>query len=258
MTLPQFLGGLLLIGVRLSGLFVFAPFFSSAAIPVRVKAVLALTFTLAAGPMLLAASRVHAQLGMMSVLGECSVSLIFGLTVSFLMELANLTGQLVGLQTSFTLVNLIDPNSQVEITLFSQMFQLLVVTLLITAGLDRILLLGLLRTFQIVPPGALLTSSEGVRDILPIAGGIFLAALQLVAPLLAATTLVEVSIALMSKMSPQLPVLALTIPAKTILSLLILIASLSFWTKFIENRFVHLLDAAQFAVAHCYTPGTTP
>ena len=255
MTLPQLLSGLVLVGIRIAGLFVFMPFFSSASIPVRIKTAMAVSFTLAAGPMLLSLPGAHVELGVASVLGECAVSLVFGLTVSLLMELANMTGQLVGLQTSFTLVNLIDPNSQVEITLFSQMFQLLVVTLMVTAGLDRILLLGLLRTFVVLPPGAALTQAGGLRDILPLVSGVFLAAFQLAAPLLAATTLIEVAIALMSKLSPQLPVMALTIPAKTMISLLVLISSLSFWNSFLEHRFAQLLDAAQSAVVHSFRPG---
>jgi flagellar biosynthetic protein FliR len=255
-NLPQVLAGLVLVGVRISGLFVFAPLFSSAAIPPMVKAVLTLAFTLCVGPSLVVASGVHAELGIGSVLAECAVALVFGLTVSFLMELANSAGQLVGMQTSFTLVNLIDPNTRVETTLFSQMFQLLVVTLMVTAGLDRVLLLGLLRTFQTLPPGGFSVRPDGLQEVLPIAGGIFLAAFQLVTPLLAATLVVEIAIALMAKLSPQLPVMALTIPAKTLVSFLVLISCLAFWTRFFESWFARLLDSAQLAVTHCFSGGT--
>jgi len=41
--------------------------------------------------------------------------------------------------------------------------------------------------------------------------GIFLAAVELAAPVLAATMLVELSVALLGKLSPQLPVMSLTV-----------------------------------------------
>ncbi len=76
-------------------------------------------------------------------------------------------------------------------------------------------------------------------------GGVFLAALQLAAPVMAATLLVEVGIALMSRVSPQLPVLALTIPAKTVLGYVVLVGSLALWPAFFEARFDGLLDGVQ-------------
>jgi flagellar biosynthesis protein FlhA len=58
------------------------------------------------------------------------------------------------------------------------------------------------------------------------AGGIFLAALELAAPVLAATLLVEIAAALLGKLSPQLPVMALTVPLKTLTGFVILTAAL--------------------------------
>ena len=84
------------------------------------------------------------------------------------------------------------------------------------------------------------------------AGGIFLAALELIAPVLAATMLVEVSVALMGKLSPQLPVMNLTVPLKTLTGFVILMGSLAVWPRFIEARFSGLLDMAERLIA---TPG---
>ncbi|MGA2569629.1 MAG: flagellar biosynthetic protein FliR [Terracidiphilus sp.] len=57
-------------------------------------------------------------------------------------------------------------------------------------------------------------------------GGIFLAALDLAAPVLAATLLVEIAVALLGKLNPQLPVMALTVPLKTLTGFVILVAAL--------------------------------
>jgi flagellar biosynthesis protein FliR len=75
--------------------------------------------------------------------------------------------------------------------------------------------------------------------------GVFFAALQLAAPVMSATLLVEIGIALMSRVSPQLPVLALTVPAKTVLGYVVLIGSLALWPAFLEARFDGLLNSAQ-------------
>ncbi|MGB0072504.1 MAG: flagellar biosynthetic protein FliR, partial [Terracidiphilus sp.] len=77
----------------------------------------------------------------------------------------------------------------------------------------------------------------------------FLAALELAAPLLAATLLVEIAIALLGKLSPQLPVMSLTVPIKTLSGFAILGGSLALWPRFVEARFAGLLDMAERLIA---------
>ena len=56
-SLIQILGAVLTIGVRLTGIMVFAPFFGSVVIPARVKAVLVLALTALLYPMVSASIR---------------------------------------------------------------------------------------------------------------------------------------------------------------------------------------------------------
>ena len=75
--------------------------------------------------------------------------------------------------------------------------------------------------------------------------GAFFAALQLAAPVLAATLMAEVTISALGKISPQLPVMIVAVPAKTLLGYTVLIGSLALWPRFIEARFSYLLDSAE-------------
>jgi flagellar biosynthetic protein FliR len=61
--------------------------------------------------------------------------------------------------------------------------------------------------------------------------------------------LVEVSVALLGKLSPQLPVMMMTVPMKTLTGFAILIGSLALWPRFIEARFSGLLDLAERLIA---------
>ena len=97
-----------LVMVRISGLMVFAPVFSSAAIPVRVKAAFVLAVSFLVAPVVAAFPRAHAELGMLPVLGELSVGLVLGMTLSLLFAALDFAGQVMGFQFSFSLVNLMD------------------------------------------------------------------------------------------------------------------------------------------------------
>jgi flagellar biosynthetic protein FliR len=241
----HFLTAGLLVCIRISGLFVFAPIFSSQALPAKVKSVFFVVLTVVLAPMAAGLPGSHVEVGLRSVLGELGVAALLGLSLSMLNELASLAGQLLGMQFSFSLVNLLDPNSEVQTPLLAQMLSLLEITVLLAAGLQRTILAALLQTFAVVPLGTGLAPREIGLPLVGMMSGVFLAALQLAAPVVAATLLVEIGIALMSRVSPQLPVLALTVPAKTVLGYVVLIGSLALWPAFLEARFDGLLNTAQ-------------
>lgn len=233
-----------LVLVRISGLMVFAPVFSSEAIPVRVKAVFVLTVSFLVAPVVAAFPHAHVDLGVLPVLGELSVGLVFGLTLSLVFEALNFAGQVMGFQFSFSLVNLLDPNSPVQTPLMGQMFGLLGTLTVIGTGLDRTDLAALLRTFSAAPVGTVTLDPRAGLALVTMASGIFAAAVQLSAPLIAATLLAEVAVALAGKLAPAMPVMAVTVPVKTLLGYGVLIGSLALWPHWIEARFASLLDAA--------------
>lgn len=240
----RMLEAMTLVLVRVSGLMVFAPVFSSPAIPVRMKAVFALSVAFLVGPVAAGLPHARAELGVMAVLGELSVGLIFGLVLSLLFEALEMAGQVMGFQFSFSLVNALDPGAPQQISLMGQMFGLLGTLTVIAAGLDRTMLAALLRTFAAAPVGTVALRAATGLALVPMGAGIFAAALQLAAPVLAATLVAELAVALAGKLAPALPVMAIDIPAKTLLGYTVLIGSLALWPHWMEARFALLLDRA--------------
>lgn len=232
-----------LVVVRLSGLFVFAPVFSSAVIAPRIKA----GFVLAIAILLAPAVSAHGaprEITIAGVLGELAVGLIFGLVLSFLNETVLFASALLGMQFSFSLVNLVDPVSRVETPVLGQLLGWTTTLILLAAGLHRTLLLAVMRSFDALPVGTFaVTGLTGAR-VAHLAGGIFLAGVQLASPVIAAALMVEVAVALMGRISPQLPSTIMSVPLKTMVSYGVLIGSLALWPCFLETRFDSLLDAA--------------
>jgi len=241
---PQYLTTAILVMVRLSGLLVFAPVFSSSAIAPRIKAGFVFAMTALLAPAVATVPGARAILDGTALLGELGVGLLFGLSLMLLNEALTFAGTLLGLQFSFSLVNLLDPNSMIETAVLGQMLSWLGVLVIIGSGLDRSLLAAVIRSFSAVPVGqAVIQAKTGVA-LAMMASGIFLAGIQLAAPVMAAALAVEVTIALVARLSPQLPSIVVSIPLKTMASYVVLIASLAVWPGWIERHFTALLDAA--------------
>jgi flagellar biosynthetic protein FliR len=245
----QFLSAMTLALVRVSGMVALAPFFSSAALPVRAKAVFALAVAYLLAPLVATLPSAHAGINLLALLGELAVGLVYGLALTLLSEILLFAGQILGLQLSFSLVNLLDPSSSIQTPLIGELLQLMGILVVIAAGLDRILLASMVRSFHVVPLGMYALAPVTALGLVHAASGIFLAAIELAAPVLAATLLIDVTVALMGKLSPQLPVMALTVPLKTLVGFALLGGSLALWPRFIEARFDALLDMAQHMIA---------
>jgi len=248
----SFLGAMTLTLVRVSGMVAFAPFFSSSALPLRAKAVFVGAVAYLLAPLVAAFPRAQISLGFSALLGELAVGLVYGLTLTLLNEMLLFAGQIAGVQFSFSMVNLLDPTSSIQTPLMGDLFQLMGTLVVIAAGLDRILLASMVRSFRAAPLGCYALTPLTSLGIVRAAGGIFLAAVELAAPVLAATMLVEVAVALLGKLSPQLPVISLTVPLKTLTGFALMAGALALWPRFIEARFAGLLDLAERMIA---TPG---
>jgi flagellar biosynthetic protein FliR len=245
----NFLSAMTLALVRVSGMVAFAPFFSSTALPMRAKAAFVLVVAYLLAPLVATLPNAQLSLSFSSLLGEVAVGLVYGLTLTLLNEMLLFAGQIAGVQFSFSMVNLLDPTSNIQTPLLGDLFQLMGTLVILTAGLDRILLASMVRSFRAVPLGNYVMAPTTALAIVQAAGGIFLAAVELAAPVLAATMLVEISVALMGKLSPQLPVMNLTVPLKTLTGMVVLSGSLALWPRFIEARFAGLLDLAERLIA---------
>ncbi len=247
---PHFLSALVLVIVRISGLMVFAPVFSSEAISARVKTLFVLAVSFLLTPVVSALPLAHAELGVGSVIGELSVGLVLGLALSMFSEILTFAGQVLGFQFSFSLVNLLDPNSQIQTPLMAQLLGLLGTLVVLASGLHRVMLLAMMRSFRDAPVGAVFFDGHVGLALVRAMSGVFFSALQLAAPVMAATLLVEVAVAVVGKLSPQLPVMIISVPAKTLLGYVVLIGSLALWPRFLEARFSLLLDGAEQLVRH--------
>ncbi len=238
-----------LVLVRVSGLMVFAPLFSSNAIAPRVKAGFVVAVSVLLAPVVGVLPRARVELDMTGLLGELAVGLTFGLALSMITETLVFAGQMIGMEFSFSLVNLMDPNSNIQTPVLGQLLSWVGLLVVMGAGLDRTLLAALMRSFAVVPVGQAAMTARTGAALARMGGGIFLAGLQLSATVIAAALTVEVAVALVGRISPQLPVMAVSVPLKTLVCYAVLIGSLAVWPAWIERHFTALLGDAARLVA---------
>jgi len=230
--------GFLTISVRLSGLMLFAPFFGSAVIPARIKAMLVLAFTFLLYPSIgsTLGSRALANWPLL-VFTEFLVGAGMGIATNVVFEAVQLTGQVLGIQMGYSLVNILDPQSQVDTPVVSMFYQSIAMLLFLQMDVHLWILRALGNSFRYVPPGSAHISSLFTLAILKTVGEMFSLGVQIAAPVLSATLAADIILGLLGKAAPQMPLMLLGPAIKSLLGIGILIATLKYWPDLFHRLF---------------------
>jgi flagellar biosynthesis protein FliR len=249
-VIEAFLSRALLVAIRVGGLMTFAPFFGNAALPIQVKGTLTLLLTVLLLPVYAAAGVMPAEAATASgwirmAMSEAAIGLMTGLATQFVFDGLELAGQIVGFQFGFSLVNVIDPNSQVEITVLATFYEFVALLIFMVLGVQRWLLRAVSASFLMIPPGTLAVAQLPVRNLLKASGSMWLVGAEVAFPVLLATMVVDLAIGFVSKASPQIPAMFFGISVKVLLGLGLLYGTSIFWPRLFENYFFHALANLQ-------------
>jgi flagellar biosynthesis protein FliR len=238
LSLTELLTGPLVVGIRISGLMLFAPFFANGAIPPRIKAILVVAITAVLYP------AYSAQIGIVTlaqwpgvVAREFVLGIAIGVATNFVFEAAQMAGSVLGLQMGYSLVNILDPQTQVDTTVVAMFHQSVAFLLFLQMDVHHWILRGIARSFEYLSPGAVHLNRGLTTELLHGVAGILGTGLQIAAPVLAATLVADVILGFLGKASPQMPLMLLGPALKSMLGVGLLMTVIHYWPALFERYF---------------------
>lgn len=237
---------LLAIGVRLTGLMLFAPFLGSGVIPARIKAALVFALTFMMYPMV---SRSWPSLALsewpLLVFRELLVGVGLGIATQIVFEAVQMAGQVLSVQMGYSLINILDPNTQVDTTVVAMFHNSIAMLIFLRLDVHLWLLRAIGNSFSYLPPGSATLTKPFVMTLIGAGTAILVTGVQIAAPVLSATLLTDIVLGLLGKASPQLPLMLLGPAVKSLLGLSILFASLKYWPDMFRNLFIDSVGMAE-------------
>jgi flagellar biosynthetic protein FliR len=224
----------------------FAPFFGSKAIPARIKAGLTIVLTALVYPFCAPQTVAGGPVDFVAVVfGEAVIGLALAICIQFVFEGVRLAGQLLGFQVGFSLVNAIDPQTNVDTPVLSTLHETVILLLFFRLSVDHWMLRALVKSFEYAPPGSVTVSSGAMRHLAIMAGKIFCIGAEIAAPILAATLLIDLALGLIAKVAPQVPVLFLGMSIKSLVGMGVLIGAVGYWPNLFERYFAEAFRATE-------------
>ena len=242
----QQVAGFMLVIARVAPLFLVAPMFSSKMVPARVKGIAAVGLSVGMAP--LAMKGQHVSLDVMGLTAliakEFIVGLAFAYALSVLFAAVSAAGSMADTLIGFSFGALVDPVTGNNASVLSQAYSLVGVAVFIAINGDAWVIQGLHHTYDLVPLTGTPALGSMVAGVQHAFTGIFVAAIELAAPVMLAVIITDAAFGAVARVVPQLNVFAVGFPAKVTVGLLIIGVSLPFAAGWISDQLQDSVSAA--------------
>ncbi|MBI3768944.1 MAG: flagellar biosynthetic protein FliR [Deltaproteobacteria bacterium] len=231
---------------RVGGLFMVGPILGSRMAPMRVRAALVFFLALAMLPAIPAeaATALAGDAGPIRLFAALALEVAIGFTIGLVAEFVfggvQMAGQLAGIQMGIGISNLIDPQTQEHITSLAEWQNLMALLVFLAVDGHHLLIRAVAESFTLLPIGGGFPATDGLGRVLVLAGGIFVIALRVAAPILVMLLLVNGAMAVLAKLIPQLNVFIVGFPLHVAVGLFMLAASQPFTIRLLETSFAEV------------------
>jgi flagellar biosynthetic protein FliR len=154
------------------------------------------------------------------------INAVIGAALGFLtgifFHVFQVAGGVLDFSSGLSVSGVLDPMTGHQDTVFGRMFGLAAGALFLALGGDELLIVGLSRSMEAIPLDGVPSLHAGLADLaVSLLGKMMLAAVELAFPAVAALFLVELALGLANRMVPQLNAFLVGMPAKILVSLLV-------------------------------------
>ncbi len=230
--------------IRISGIIFTAPVFGSEIISARIKLFLSILMAILIFPFvpLVDLTKANNLLIILIIIKELLIGIATGLIARFLFVGVQFGGQIIGTQMGFGIVNVLDPQSNTQVSLVAQFQNIVMILFFLTIGGHLYVIQAIAKSFEMIPLGVFVFNRESYIFIVTIFSKIFLTALKITAPIFVTLLVSQIVLGIMGRLVPQLNILIIGFPIQIAGGLFVIIASMSFFFTMFESLMYDYLN----------------
>jgi flagellar biosynthetic protein FliR len=220
---PEQIKAFILIFIRVSIVLFLLPIFGSNIVQMRLKAGLALIIAVILCSVIRPDINSFPETLLSTVnliLSECVIGMIIGLMIRMFFSAVQLAGQLIGFQMGFAIINVLDPQTGTQASIIAQFGYWIVVLVFLLLNGHHLLLNGLKESFDIINVGSIRLNQGLFQTVVAASSRMFLLAIKIGAPAIAALLFVSAAFGICAKFAPQMNILIVAFPIKIVVGLI--------------------------------------
>jgi flagellar biosynthesis protein FliR len=237
---------------RISGIMLLAPFYSNQLFPVPIRIAFSLMTAFVLAPSL-SIKQIPAELNLGNMapllIGEILIGLILGFAAMCVFAGLQFAGQIVSFQLGFSLINVIDPQSNVESTAFSFFYNYVGMLLFLLLNGHHWFLQAINDSFSVFNIGGIAIQAPLAEQIVRLSAHILDIGIRIAGPIIAVTLITDILIGVISRTAPQMNIVIVGMPLKILVGFGCISFSLYFLPRYLGNVY-SILSQTLFALVH--------
>jgi flagellar biosynthetic protein FliR len=217
----------MLLFLRTTSAIVLAPVMGHVAVPVQTKVGLGVFMAIVLYPLMTARGiQVDLALGPLAVLAiqEVVTGLAIGFASGLIFAGAQVAGELIGFDLGLSLATTFDPESGSSNIIGSFLYLTMLLVFLLLNG-PQFILQALVMSYDAVPLGGLAVTAGTLDQFVRASGLVFVVGMKCAAPVVVASFLLNLALAVLARVAPQVNVFIISFPIKIGVGVLVLVAA---------------------------------
>ncbi|CAN5448259.1 flagellar biosynthetic protein FliR [soil metagenome] len=253
MIAPGFIGieaqlwVLLIAMIRPGAAFLAAPIFGAPVVPIQLRLILSLALGIAAlnsVTITLPPGGIASFQGVMMVMGEVLAGLAMGFALQIGYAAAFVAGETIANTMGLGFAAMVDPQSGQSTQVVGQFLSIISTFLLLSMDGHLMLISYVVKSYQAMPPGAMLLPNDAVWNLVEFGGTLLGAGLTIALPVAFALTLVQLVMGMLARSAPSLNLFAVGMPVALFAGLILLAVAAPVMGEGITNALRAGLDEA--------------
>jgi len=219
----------LLVFIRISAMAVAMPIIGYRTVNVRIRILFSLLLTIIIAPAL--GVQPFSDINnivylIVAIMREILIGLMIGFGARLIFEGFSMAGEFIGRQMGMAIMNVLDPTSQRQQPFVTQFWMLIMVVYFLVTNSHYLLIETMFQNFTLIQPGTGHFSAGVGQSMIHGGSLLFEIAIKFAAPAMVFLLLIDISIAFVARVMPQMNVFFVTLPLKIGVGIMVLIISL--------------------------------
>ncbi len=178
-----------------------------------------------------------------AVFHEIVAGLLIGFFVSLVLQMARIAGALIDIQMGLGISETVNPIDGVSVTVIGQFKYLLAIVLFLSVNGHHTMLQAFAASFDAMPVFGMESLPKIQAGLLSLFSSVMLGAIQIAAPLIAVSLVIDAALGVMNKAVPQMQPLFVGMPAKLAMGMVALGVTLPALAAGVSAGIEHAFEA---------------
>lgn len=249
--ISDFITGLFVF-LRIAGVIFIAPIFGHGSIPVIAKIFLAIVITYML-MFLVKDFQFNQEQGLLMLALTGAKELITGMIIGFAFNIVlwgiAFGGMIIGQETGFGVAAIFNPSVEFENNIIGDFYYLIALMVFLLINGHHFIIQSIHSSLKLIPLGTYVIDGDVLREVVKYAGGVFVIAIKIAAPILVSFFLVHVAMGVISRMIPQMQVFFVALPLQMILGLMLIASAAPIFIYMIRNLLAAYQDGLSYILS---------